>query len=478
MLRRLDLAGRIVLILLMLLIALGLSGIAVSFIARSQDAGVGPRLPLPDQAAAIADLIEATPPARRELVLRAVNSEELRVSIVPTRPVPPPHARSFPVVEWMLANYLESARLRSVEILQLPPPDAGLVRRVLAWWAPGTQSSIRIVMPLQSGEVVLLETRGNFTQRLFGLPTGFWVGVVGALLGLLAIIAIVREARPLSDLAQSVIRFSAAATPAPVASRGAPDVKALIDAVNGMQGRIAGLLKGRTVLLGAVSHDLKTFITRLRLRVEDIADTAQRDKAIADLDSMTHVVDDAIAVARGAAVPSHQSAIELDGLLRRAADMHGRDRVDVVLAPALAGARMVGDEIGLLRLFDNIVANALRYGTRCRIEATSSPTAITVDIDDDGPGIPPKEREAVFEPFYRIEGSRSRETGGSGLGLAIAKQVADAHGAAIEIGEAPLGGSRFRIRFPAAAATARPGAPSPARLTHAPAPAPARPCRG
>ena len=158
---------------------------------------------------------------------------------------------------------------------------------------------------------MVFESKGDLSRRLFGLPPGFWVGALGSLVAIAALLAIYREARPLRELARAVSGFSGRVPPQPVRARGAPDIRKLIAAVNEMQARIAALVKGRTVLLGAISHDLKTYITRLRLRVEEIASDEHKEKAVRDLDDMTVLIDDALAVARGGTVSDRREAVDL-----------------------------------------------------------------------------------------------------------------------------------------------------------------------
>ena len=118
-------------------------------------------------------------------------------------------------------------------------------------------------------------------------------------------------------------------------------------------------------------------------------------------------------------------------------------------APVTTGLAVLGDPVALRRLFSNLIDNALRYGTRAEVGLAHHDEMIEVRIDDDGPGIPESERQAVFEPFFRLEQSRSRETGGSGLGLAIARQIVEAHGGAIAISQSPQGGARIAVSLPA-----------------------------
>ena len=438
MLKRLGLAGRLVMILLLVLVTLGLSGIGISWYLRGLDAGTGVRLPLPDQVAAIVEVLETAGPVRRDLVLRAVNAEDLRVTVDSKRPGGNV-GRRFPVAEWLVGQYLQATSNRDIEV------TSEQANSRFAQWigllSPNARLPLRIVVPMSGGEFAIFETRGPPTQRIFGVPTGFWIGVLGALLGLFAIIAIVREAKPLGELALSVSKFSGDRPPEFVKARGAPDVRALIDAVNAMHQRIVALIKGRTVLLGAVSHDLKTYITRLRLRVEEVPDAVQRDKAIRDLDDMATLIEGAIAVARGSPASGLREPFDPAMLIVEEIEARGAETRVRMNCLVRQPVEMIGDKLGLRRCMGNLIDNALRYATHCEISVAGDRTHVQVRVEDDGPGIPEAERAAVLEPFYRLEPSRSRATGGSGLGLAIVKQIVEGHGGTIEITQSKLGGA-------------------------------------
>ncbi len=451
----LNLAGRMIAILLLLLVGLGTAGIAMNWWSRGADGGVEARPPLPDQIAAIVDVLERGGIGKRELVLRAVNSDDLRITVTAEKPSAM-LGRRMPVAEWLIGQYLEVLPQRGIEILVHPAGDSE--PRWLSWLkglAPGPGLPLRITVPLTAGEFAVFETRGGPTQRVFGVPTGFGVGLLGAILGLMAILAIRREARPLADLSAALTRFSADAKPTPVAPRGAPDVRALIESVNDMQTRIAGLLKGRTILLGAVSHDLKTYITRLRLRVEALDDDTARDKAICDLAEMTDIIDSAIAVARGGAALEMRQLVDLRTLVASEVALRDGQRITLLagsMQPFERGTIMLGDAIGLRRVIANILDNALRYARHADVSINLDRGQLIVHVDDDGPGVPQAEREAIFEPFYRAEPSRNRSTGGSGLGLAIARQIVEAHGGRIAAELSPKGGARIAVVLPAAVA--------------------------
>ncbi len=445
MLGRLGFTGRIMAIVLLALCAVVALSAGLGYVARNRDPGDTTAMLLPERAAAIVEVLEHTPPGRRETALKALSSESLSVSFRAGPPPPDPRLERLPFVERAIAPYF--AEVGGREVIAALPPEARL--RFGQYWR-AAREPLKVTIGLSNGGYAVLETRGDLVRRIWGVPPGFLIGTLGALVGLAAIIAIMREARPLRRLSGSVARFADGAVPDPVEARGAPEIRRLIAAFNDMQERIASLVKGRTILLGAISHDLKTFLTRLRLRVEQIPDAEQKARAASDLDDMTALIEDALALARGAAVSERREEVDIAALLaQKAAD---RNNVALTRAPSKsAGAAKVrGDAIALRRLFANLIDNALRYGTSAAVTLEQGGAEIIVTIDDDGPGIPQLERSAVFEPFYRIEPSRSRETGGAGLGLAIARAIVEAHGGRISADDAPQGGARIRVVLPAA----------------------------
>jgi two-component system, OmpR family, osmolarity sensor histidine kinase EnvZ len=444
---RLGFTGRIMAIVLLALLAMVAVSTGFGYVARKRvNIDASPML-LPARAAAIVEVLEHTPPERRETTLHALSSDDLRVFFRDTPPPPDSSLQRLPAVESVIAPYF--AEVGGREVIALLAPETGPRWRQLRlgqYWLASRQP-LKVAIGLSSGGYAVLESRGDIGPRVWGLPPGFIIGALGALVGLAAIIAIMREARPLRRLSGSVARFGDGAVPDPVEARGAPEIRRLISAFNDMQERIATLVKGRTILLGAISHDLKTFLTRLRLRVEQIPDADQQARAARDLDDMTALIEDALALARGAAVSERREEVDLAELLTQKI----ADRKEVTLNRALSTpVKVRGDAVALRRLFANLLDNALRYGTSCEVAIERSGSEVVITVDDDGPGIPALERSTVFEPFYRVEPSRSRETGGAGLGLAIARAIAEAHGGRISADAAVKGGARVRVVLPAA----------------------------
>jgi two-component system, OmpR family, osmolarity sensor histidine kinase EnvZ len=446
---RLGFAARMMAIVLMALLAMMAIGGGIGYVARKRGAIDATPMLLPERAAAIVEVLEATPDPRRETTLKALSSDDLHVTYRKEPPPPDPRLQRLPAVERVMSQYFIEVGGREVIALLAPErvPRWRQLRFGQYWLA--SREPLKVAIGLSTGGYAVLESRGDIGPRIWGMPPGFTIGALGALVGLAAIFAIMREARPLRRLSGSVGRFAESAVPDPVEARGAPEIRRLIVAFNDMQERIAGLVKGRTILLGAISHDLKTFLTRLRLRIERIPDPEQQARAVRDLDDMTALIDDALALARGAAVSERRDAIDIAGLLQQLSADRKDAHVSLTVPPQVR-AEVRGDGVALRRLFVNLIENALRFGKTAEVAVEPVGADVVVLVDDDGPGIPELERSAVFEPFYRAETSRSRDTGGAGLGLAIARAIAEAHGGQIKAEAAPSGGARIRVTLPIA----------------------------
>jgi signal transduction histidine kinase len=203
-------------------------------------------------------------------------------------------------------------------------------------------------------------------------------------------------------------------------------------------------------LVGGISHDPRTYATRLRLRAELIDDDAERAKAIQDLDEMNRLLDDSLLAIETGKPVRIEELIEIAPILEREAEDRARSGacVSLSISPDARRAELLGDAVTLRRLVSNLIDNALAYGREAAVTAEVQGVRLSILIDDKGPGISPEHREAVLEPFVRLEGSRNRRTGGSGLGLAIARNAAEAHGGKLVLEESPAGGTRARIELP------------------------------
>ncbi len=257
--------------------------------------------------------------------------------------------------------------------------------------------------------------------------------------------------RPLGDLARAADAVGRGATAMPLKETGAREIRRATRAFNSMQERLRRYLDSRTQVLAAMSHDLRTPLTRLRLRVESIDDDQLRQRLVEDLDEMSNMIRGALGVFRGlnddeAAVPVDINALALE-LQRQYVELGG----DITIV-GTARAPYVAKPLALKRCLGNLVQNAIRHGVRATIEIEDGPQLI-VRVLDDGPGIPEDMLEKVFEPFFRLEHSRNRDTGGTGLGLSIARDIAQAHGGSLSLHNRQSGGLEARLVLPREATT-------------------------
>jgi signal transduction histidine kinase len=285
-----------------------------------------------------------------------------------------------------------------------------------------------------------------------GLPIGFGAGIFGTIVALLALLVMQRETRPLARLAAAVDRVDLTVDPPllPQAHRSAPEIRAVISAFNRLQGRLSEMLRARMSLIGGIAHDVRTFATRLRLRVEQIPDPAEQQRAIADIDDMIRLLDDALLSSRAGAGGLSQEMVEFASLVRAEADDWRKQgqAVDVTSEGAVNDAIVLGDRLALRRVIANIVDNAIKYGHLAHMGMSLGHETVVVTVDDEGPGIPADQRQAMLEPFNRLETSRNRSTGGAGLGLAVVRSLVEAHGGSVEIAAAPSGGARVIVELP------------------------------
>jgi signal transduction histidine kinase len=256
-------------------------------------------------------------------------------------------------------------------------------------------------------------------------------------------------ARPLSDFTEAARRFYQQRDMTLVPEEGPREVRALASAFNDMQRRITRLVDDRTQTLAAVSHDLKTPITRLRFRIEEIEDGAARGAISADLDEMERMLDQTLAYLSGDRAGEETKPVDVVAILGSLAS----DLVDAGREVSLAGAEAAvvpGRRLSLKRAFANLIDNALKYGDAAEITVRTG-DGVEIAIRDRGPGIAPADVERALAPFVRLEPSRNQETGGFGLGLAIAQAIVEGHGGTLKLANHLDGGLVATIRLPASA---------------------------
>jgi len=252
---------------------------------------------------------------------------------------------------------------------------------------------------------------------------------------------------PLKKLAQAAKNLGNDINHPPLKLTGVSEIRQASAAFNAMQARIRQYIAQRTEMLAAITHDLQTPLTRLRLRLEKVSDSELQQRLIGDLSAMQEMVREGLDLARSTDTNETMQALDLDSLL----DSVCADATDAGQEVVLVGRsamRAFGRPMGLRRCLVNLIDNAVKYGHDARVTVDRTKGAARIRIRDSGPGIDAAELARVFEPFYRVESSRSRESGGTGLGLTIARNIAEQHGGTIALANHPDGGLEVTLMLP------------------------------
>ncbi len=263
-----------------------------------------------------------------------------------------------------------------------------------------------------------------------------YTGVITLLVAAVSIWAVNAVTRPLKRLTAAGGQLARnIATAAPMDERGPMEVRTLATGFNTMQRAVQAQLRERTFILGAISHDLKTPLTRLKLRLSDLPADAPREAIDADLNAMGALIDEGLDYARSTQLREPCVRVDLVGLLEGMVDDASDLGQPVQLAAVAGPVTVSAAPRALTRLLQNLIDNAVRYGGSAEVSVLTRADEVEVQIADRGAGVPPEERERMFEPFVRGEASRGRDTGGTGLGLAIARNIAAAHGGRVWLSE-------------------------------------------
>jgi signal transduction histidine kinase len=306
---------------------------------------------------------------------------------------------------------------------------------------------LAVAIPLADGQWLSFSTAIPNTGPAFSYQFIIAMIVMAIVIVAATIWATRRVTAPLTALADAAQRLGHDVNAAPIAETGTNETRQASHAFNDMQIRLREMIENRTRLLAAISHDLRTPLTLLRLRAENVADAEEREKMLATLAEMEAMLGATLQFARD----------EMAGEPRRRADVTAlvQSIVDDMADAGRAVAMMPADQIllecrpaALKRAITNLVDNAVNYGTKALVTIVAAPKTVEILIDDEGPGLPDAELARVFQPFYRVEGSRSRDTGGVGLGLAIAKSLIERHRGTLTLANRPTGGLRARISLP------------------------------
>lgn len=242
-----------------------------------------------------------------------------------------------------------------------------------------------------------------------------------------------RYTAPLKNLTEAAERLGVDLHNDPLPIDGPAAVRAMAHAMNKMQQRITDLLTARTQMLAAISHDLRTPITRLKLRTQYVEEEKLQQKFISDLDQMEAMLAESLAFVREDGRKEQPVIFDFASLLDSICQDFSSVGHQVEYIGSFERATFTGGVVGLKRVFNNLIENAVKYAGNANVSLARDKDHFIVTIIDDGPGIPPDQLEKVFLPFYRGDNSRSRQTGGTGLGLAVAKDIIRIHGGHISL---------------------------------------------
>jgi signal transduction histidine kinase len=252
---------------------------------------------------------------------------------------------------------------------------------------------------------------------------------------------------PLRRFAQAAVRVGRDVHAPALPEQGPAQLRRVIRAFSEMQVRLQRYLSDRTRMLGAIGHDLRTPLTRLRLRIETGRVAEDPDKMLKDIESMESMLSSALAFIRGAEEVESADAVDLDLLLQTVCDLVSDLGGEVSYSPA-PPSRYHCKPQAMLRALTNVVTNAVKYGVRARVRLLRADRGYHIEVEDDGPGIPDAEKDKVFEPFYRSVAATEVDSQGMGLGLAIARSIILAHGGTIELCDLHPHGLLVRIFLP------------------------------
>lgn len=302
---------------------------------------------------------------------------------------------------------------------------------------------------LLDGQWIRITAGGKVDAAVPALPNSLIIQLLITLgiVTTVVMIAVRQATRPLQQLAQAADTLGRDLDAPPLTEEGSVETRRAAQAFNRMQTKIKRLVNERASALAAVSHDLRTPLTRLRLRTELVDDVQLRDQMASDLESMAAMLDATLDYLRGLQSNEVVRPIDINALLgSMVEDALVIGRVISIEGSALAPYN--GRLSALQRALQNLIDNAIKYGQGARIFVEDSATLLCISVHDEGPGIPSTELTRVKEPYYRVDAARSFETGGVGLGLSIVNDIAFMHGGELQIANRPQGGLSATLILP------------------------------
>jgi signal transduction histidine kinase len=306
---------------------------------------------------------------------------------------------------------------------------------------------LQVGIPLADGQWLSFATELPASGPAYSARFLLSMGVMSLIILAVSVWAVRRVTAPLGSLAAAAERLGNDVNAPPLPETGTIETQAAARAFNGMQTRLRNLIENRTRLLAAISHDLRTPLTLLRLRTETVENKEERDKMLATIAEMDSLIGTTLQFARDDSASEPRKQVDLTALVHSVVDEMTDAGLPVRMQPS-APILYQCQPAALKRAVRNLLDNAVKYGKAGSADIGMTAGAVEIDIDDEGPGIPEAELSRVLEPFCTLEESRSRETGGVGLGLAITHSIVQAHGGKLTLRNRPGGGLRASIVLP------------------------------
>lgn len=404
--------------------------------------------------ASVARLVETTDKALHAEILRATGTVVARYWLSPE---PPDDLARWQQTarDHLMRSWSAAGRVVDVSAVPILASAEWTALNPQGW--SGERPARFLQLDAWNGFGLALRTReGQWLNGIYAKPWAhsgpllfYYVSFVitALLLTLAAVLTARRMGRPLRRLTQAAEALGRGEETPPLPEEGSDDIRRTAAAFNRMQTRIRRFVEDRTRMMAAISHDLRTPITSLRLQAEFVEDAAIRRKLVSTLDEMKAMTEATLAFAREDAADESTRTVNIDALVASLCDDFADLGHDVVAADSERIPWRCRPD-ALRRALRNVIENAVRYGDRARVQLSPSKEWLEIIIDDDGPGIPEKDHERVFAPFVRLESSRNRSTGGVGLGLSIARTILHAHGGEITLANREGGGLRLVMRLP------------------------------
>ncbi|WP_244492570.1 ATP-binding protein [Aureimonas sp. AU22] len=304
-----------------------------------------------------------------------------------------------------------------------------------------------VIIPLTDGQTLNVAFYKHIVPSIWATPLPLTLAFTAGLVALVGAVTARRIARPLRQLTIAAEALGRGEAVEPLCECGPDDIRRTSEAFNRMQERLHRFVDDRTRMLAAISHDLRTPLTTLRLRAELVGDLNLQGRMLSTIDEMQSMTDATLALIRQETTAEATRTVDLCALVESTCEDLAELGHDVTFETSERLPYRCRPD-GLRRVVRNLVENAARYAGNANVRVVTTRSTIEIVVEDDGPGIPADKLDEVFAPFYRLEGSRSRETGGAGLGLSIARAIARQHGGDIVLrGRSP--GLSAVVRLPA-----------------------------